>query len=233
MAHLDHKSTTDDHLNCLSPSSRVLVGPGRTVTVTVNLIVPNTAVSGQRNKVTFTARGVTDVQQAVYFTVAGQNPIQDSWAPNLYWTYGSRCEWKTNAGVCSQHVWSVEITAQDWDTGILRLQSSPKGLLLRTPFTAGTREPVLATYSASCCQPKVTITAYDAANNLKTITLDVTDIWLSDAAIAAVVVGCILLIVLIVLLVILCRWCIRRRKATAELPVYRSTRSRSRQERAD
>lgn len=201
------------------------------MTVTVNLFVPITAVSGQRNKVTFTARGVTDVQQSVFFTVAGQTTIQDSWAPTLNWNYGSRCEWKTNAGVCSQHVWSVEITAQDWDTGILRLQSSPKGLLLRNQFTAGTREPVTATYSASCCQPRVTITAYDAANNQKTISLDVTDIWLSDAAIAAVVVGVILLIILIILAICLCIWCRRRRKQTGELPVYRS-RARSRQERA-
>lgn len=164
--------------------------------------------------------------------MAGQSTIQDTWAPSLHWTYGSRCEWKTGPGVCSQHVWSVEITAQDTDTGILRLQSSPRGLLLRNVFTAGTREPVTATYSASCCQPRVTITAYDAANNQKTVTLDVTDIWLSDAAIAAIVVGVILLIVLIALLVVLCVWCKRRRKQTGELPVYRS-RTRSRQERAE
>lgn len=207
----------------------VLVGPGLTITVTVNLFIPNTAVSGQRNKVTFTARGVTDVQQSVWFTVAGQNPVQDTWAPNLYWNYGSRCEWKTTPGICSQHVWSVEITAQDWDTGILRLQSSPKGLLLRNGFTAGTRDPVIATYSASCCQPRVTITAFDAANNQKTVTLDVTDIWLSEAGIAAVVVGVLLFIVLVILIVILCIWCVRRRKQTQELPVYRS-RARSRQE---
>lgn len=197
--------------------------------MTVNLFVPASATSGQRNKVTFTARGVTDVQQSVFFTVAGQNTVQDSWAPNLYWNYGSRCEWKTNAGVCSQHIWSVEITAQDSDTGILRLQSQPRGLLLRNNFVAGTKEPVIATYSASCCQPRVTITAYDAANNQRTITLDVTDIWLSEAAIAAVVCGVLLFIVLVILIVILCVWCVRRKRATQELPVYRS-RARSRQE---
>ena len=197
--------------------------------MTVNLFVPASATSGQRNKVTFTARGVTDVQQSVFFTVAGQNTVQDSWAPNLYWNYGSRCEWKTNAGVCSQHIWSVEITAQDSDTGILRLQSQPRGLLLRNNFVAGTKEPVIATYSASCCQPRVTITAYDAANNQRTITLDVTDVWLSEAAIAAVVCGVLLFIVLVILIVILCVWCVRRKRATQELPVYRS-RARSRQE---
>lgn len=197
--------------------------------MTVNVFVPLTATAGTRNKITFTVRGVTDVQQAVYFTVTGNTPVQDSWAPTLSWNYGSRCEWKSNPGVCSQHVWSVEVTAQDWDTGILRLQSQPKGLLLLQPFTAGTRDPVIATYSASCCQPRVTITAYDAGNNLKTVTLDVTDIWLSDAAIAAIVVGVILFIVLVILIIIWCVWCIRRRKQSGELPVYRS-RARSRQE---
>lgn len=195
----------------------------------MHLEVPTTAPAGTRNKITFTARGVTDVQQSVFFTVAGQNTPQDNWAPSIYYTYGSRCEWKTNAGVCSQHVWSVEITAQDWDSGILRLQSVPKGLLLRNKFTAGTKEPVTATYSASCCAPRVTITAYDAANNQKTLTLDVTDLWLSEAGIAAVVCGVLLFIALVVLIVILCIWCIRRRKQSQELPVYRS-RARSRQE---
>lgn len=209
-------------------SCSVFVAGGQTIQVTVNLFVPTTAVAGQRNKVTFTARGVTDVQQSVFFTVAGQTIVQDTWAPSLYWTYGSRCEWKTNPGICSQHVWSVEITAQDGDTGLLRLQSTPKGLLLRNGFTAGTREPVTATFSASCCQPRVTIVAFDGANNQKTITLDVTDIWLSEAGIAAVVVGVILFIVLVILLVILCIWC-RRRKQAQELPIYRS-RARSRQE---
>lgn len=193
------------------------------------LVIPQSAVAGQRNKVTFTARGVTDVTQAVFFTVSGPNTVQDTWAPSLEWTYGSRCEWKTGPGVCSQHVWSLEITARDTDSGILRIQSTPKGLLLRNKFTAGTREPVTATYSASCCQPKVTITAYDISNNQRSITLDVTDIWLSEAAIAAIVVGVLLLLALIALLVILCIWCNRRRKNSQELPIYRS-RARSRQE---
>lgn len=186
------------------------------------LFVPQTAEAGTRNKVTFTSRSVSEVIQSVYFTVAGQNTVQDSSAPYIYYTYGSRCEWKTSPGTCSQHVWSVEITAQDWESGVLRVQSQPRGLLLRNVFTAGTREPVTATYSASCCQPRVTITAFDLANNQKTLTLDVTDIWLSEAAIAAIVLGVILFICLVILIVVFCIWCCKRRKASQELPIYRS-----------
>lgn len=216
------------YLPPLVPS--VWIQGGQTVTVTVNLWIPATAVTGQRNKITFTARGVTDVQQAVFFTVGNQNSAQDTWAPWVSYTYGARCEWKSSPGVCSQHVWSVDVIAQDSDTGVMRLNSAPRGLLLRNAFTAGTREPVTATYSASCCQPKVTITVYDAANNFKSIELDVRDIWLSEAGIAAVVVGVLLFIALVILIVILCVWCIRRRRKTQELPIYRS-RTRSRQER--
>lgn len=98
---------------------------------------------------------------------------------------------------------------------------------MRNAFVAGTRDSVTATYSASCCQPRVTITAFDMSNNQKTINLDVTDIWLSEAAIAAIVVGCLLLVALIILIVVLCVWCARRRKRSQELPIYRSSRSRS------
>lgn len=190
------------------------------------LQIPPTAEVGLRDRVTLTAQGIVSAVQSVYLTVSSATSTQDSSAPWMYWTYGSRCEWRSSPGNCAGHVWSVEISAHDWETGILRIQSQPRGLLYRNQFIAGTRDPVLATYSASCCQPRVTITAFDLANNQKSVSLDVRDIWLSEAAIAAVVLGCILLIILIILLIVLCCWCYRRKRASRDLPVYRTERTR-------
>ncbi|XP_055678700.1 uncharacterized protein LOC129787270 [Lutzomyia longipalpis] len=220
----------DEHrfLRTINPPQANL-GPGQTLVVTVVLQIPPTVEVGLRDRVTFTANGIVNVVQSVYVTVSSATSTQDSSAPWMYWTYGSRCEWRSSPGNCAGHVWSVEVSAQDWETGVLRIQSQPRGLLYRNQFTAGTRDPVLATYSASCCQPRVTITAFDLANNQKSISLDVRDIWLSEAAIAAVVLGCILLIILIVLLIFLCRWCYQRKRASRDLPVYRTERTRMEQ----
>uniref|UniRef100_A0A1B0DHK7 Uncharacterized protein n=1 Tax=Phlebotomus papatasi TaxID=29031 RepID=A0A1B0DHK7_PHLPP len=213
----------------ISPQSRLMASPGTTAmtfVVTVVLQIPPTAEVGLRDRVTLTAQGIVSAVQSVYLTVSSATSTQDSSAPWMYWTYGSRCEWRSSPGNCAGHVWSVEISAHDWETGILRIQSQPRGLLYRNQFIAGTRDPVLATYSASCCQPRVTITAFDLANNQKSVSLDVRDIWLSEAAIAAVVLGCILLIILIILLIVLCCWCYRRKRASRDLPVYRTERTR-------
>ncbi|KAG5672857.1 hypothetical protein PVAND_002946 [Polypedilum vanderplanki] len=87
-------------------------------------------------------------------------------------------------------------------TGLLSMRSTPEGLVLRSPFVAGTNEEVTATYSASCCEPRVTITAYDLNRNQRTLQLNVDDPWLSEYGIATVVLACLFLILLIILIVI-------------------------------
>lgn len=62
----------------------------------------------------------------------------------MWWGYGSRCEGKTGAGQCASSVWSLEVSAQDTDTGILRIQSRPPGIIVRNAFTAGTTNEVKA-----------------------------------------------------------------------------------------
>lgn len=116
----------------------------------------------------------------------------------------------------------MEIVAQDWETGLLRLQATPAGLINRNTFTVGTNQPLRATYTASCCQPKVTLVAYDIAGNQRTHNIDVRDVVLSEASIAAIVLGVLLLILLIVLIVILVVWCCRRKRVSHDLPSYRS-----------
>ena len=116
------------------------------------------------------------------------------------------------------------MTAQDPDTGILRIQSRPAGITIRTAFTAGTNNEVKATYTSSCCTTRVSITVFDVAGNQRSATVDVTEFILNEASIAAIALGVILLIIIILLLVALIVWCCKKRKQSRELPVYRSSR---------
>jgi hypothetical protein len=113
--------------------------------------------------------------------------------------------------------WSVEVVARDWESGLMSLRSNPEGLLIRAPYTAGTTEEVKATYSASCCEPRVSITAYDLNRNQHSIILDVNAPWLSEYAIATVVLAVLFFILLIILIVIWVRWCCKRRQKDANL----------------
>lgn len=146
----------------------------------------------------------------------------------IYWKYGSRCYGRTEHGRCAGSIWSLEITTIDTDTGILRIQSTPSGLLIRDQYTAGTTQEVKATYSASCCTPRVSITSYDLAGNQKTITLDVTEYYLEPMEIVAIVLGVILLIIIIAAIVWAIVYCCKKHRNTRELPVYRSRSERDR-----
>lgn len=121
----------------------------------------------------------------------------------------------------------MEITTFDTESGILRVQSNPKGILARSKFTAGTRDEIKATYSASCCSPRVTITSYDVAGNQKTISIDVNDIYLGTAEIIAIILGVILIVVIIVAIIMAIIYCCKR-KESRDLPVYRGRAERDR-----
>lgn len=146
----------------------------------------------------------------------------------IYWRYGSRCYGRTDAGRCADSIWSLDITTVDHDTGILRVQSTPRGLLIRDRYTAGTTQEVKATYSASCCTPRVSITSYDLAGNQKTITLDVNEFYLEPIEIVAIVLGSILLLVIIIAIIWTIVYCCKKHRNTRELPVYRSRAERER-----
>uniref|UniRef100_A0A182PA51 Uncharacterized protein n=1 Tax=Anopheles epiroticus TaxID=199890 RepID=A0A182PA51_9DIPT len=207
-------------LRSLNPG-QVTLNPGASVLVTVALVVTPTAEIGSRDKVTFSTTGVDTVSQSAWVTVSDSAGLADSTRPSLWYTYSSRCEGRSTPATCTGAFWTLEVMARDWETGLMRISSSPAGLLYKTPFTAGTRDEVRASYTASCCQPRVTVTAYDVSRNVRSLNLDVTDIWLNDAGIAAVVLGVLLFIALIILLVLLIRYCIRKRRQSKELPIYR------------
>ncbi|KAL7020307.1 hypothetical protein ACKWTF_011464 [Chironomus riparius] len=182
--------------------------PHQRESVRVTIMIPQGTELGIKDKITLTSQSIVQTQQSVAVTVT-TNGVVDSWQPRLWYTYSTRCDWRWN---CVGGIWSVEVVARDYETGMLSLRSNPEGLLLRAPFTAGTTEEVHATFSASCCEPKVSITAYDLNRNQRTLQLDVDWPWLSEYGIATVVLGCLFFILLIILIVIWVRWCIKRRR---------------------
>ncbi|XP_070505975.1 uncharacterized protein [Chironomus tepperi] len=191
--------------------------PNQKESIRVTILVPQGTESGMKDVITLTSQSLIQTQQSVVVTVAS-NGVVDAWQPRLWYTYNTRCDWRWN---CVGGVWSIEVVARDYESGLLSLKSNPEGLLLRAPFIAGTNEEVTATYSASCCEPRVTITAYDLNRNQRTIQLNVDEPWLSEYGIATVVLACLFLILLIILIVIWVRWCISRRRAARDLPSYR------------
>ena len=129
---------------------------------------------------------------------------------------------------CQTRIWTLDISAQDWQTGIMRLQSTPSsGLIYRNSYTVGSTEPLKASYIATCCDPKVSLLAHDAAGNQRAVTIDVRDFVLDEAGIAAVVLGALLLLLLIILIIVSIVWCCRRRRVVLDLPTYRSHSTRS------
>ncbi|XP_055913466.1 uncharacterized protein LOC129947054 [Eupeodes corollae] len=209
-------------LRTLDPQS-IFLPAGQTTTVTVTVLIPNSTPQGTRDTIKFTCLGSGQVFQSVELRVITTIDAEDTTPPSVTWQFGSRCDnVRTDTAACFEKYWSLDIVAQDWETGLLRLQSTPSGLINRNSFTVGTNQPLRTTYSANCCQPKVTLIAYDIAGNQKTYNIDVRDMVLSEASIAAIVLGALLLILLIILIVILVMWCLKRRRASHDLHSYRS-----------
>ncbi|XP_017068484.2 LOW QUALITY PROTEIN: uncharacterized protein LOC108106116 [Drosophila eugracilis] len=200
-----------------------------TATVRLTVLVPTGTAQGTTDRITFTNYGRETSTLAVNLKVVTSIDAQDSTGPTLSWEFGNRCDYLTpESQNCGERFWTVDVTAQDWQSGMLRLQATPpEGLFYRNYYTAGSTEPLKATYMASCCEPKVSLIAIDAAGNQRNLTIDVRDVYLSEAAIAAICLGAILLLLLIAALIWSIVWCCRRRKTTLELPTYRSHSTRS------
>nr|XP_016936221.1 uncharacterized protein LOC108014575 [Drosophila suzukii]XP_016936230.1 uncharacterized protein LOC108014575 [Drosophila suzukii]XP_016936238.1 uncharacterized protein LOC108014575 [Drosophila suzukii] len=212
----------------LSPT-RLNLRAQETATVRLTVLVPTGTAQGTTDRITFTNYGRETSTLAVNLKVVTSIDALDSTGPTLSWEFGSRCDYLTPESLnCGERFWTLDVTAQDWQSGMLRLQATPpEGLFYRNYYTAGSTEPLKATYMASCCEPKVSLVAIDAAGNQRSLTIDVRDVYLNEAAIAAICLGVILLLLLIAALIWSIVWCCRRRKTTLELPTYRSHSTRS------
>ncbi|CAG9790557.1 unnamed protein product [Diatraea saccharalis] len=119
---------------------------------------------------------------------------------------------------------SGNLTVRDAVSGLLRLSSSPVGLTYDSNFVSGSREEVVATYRATCCAPRLVVTAVDAMGNANSHVVDISG-YITGAGIAAIVLGVVLAIGLIALIVFLIAFCVRRRRESRELPYSTSSRN--------
>lgn len=93
------------------------LSPSQTATIIVTAALPSNVEVGTRDKITFYAQGQTTVSQAAYLTVASSTGSQDNVLPSISYTYGSRCEGKIAAGQCTGNIWTLDIIAQDSESG--------------------------------------------------------------------------------------------------------------------
>ncbi|XP_055371460.1 uncharacterized protein LOC129605617 [Condylostylus longicornis] len=213
---------TKSYLRAVTPNS-IFIRPGETLTVRLFLLIPPGAKIGTVDDITFTLEGQNQVTQSAQLKIISRDENQDRNPPYVTWSFGTRCEnTYYNQRECNSKFWTLDVFAQDYETGLLRISSTPNGIIPRSPFTAGTTEPVRTVYTSSCCEPRVTIMVYDVAGNQRTYTIDVRDIVLTEASIAAIVLGVILLILLIGLLIGLIVWCCKRKRSRSRDLSFRS-----------
>ncbi|XP_026325677.1 uncharacterized protein LOC113234551 isoform X2 [Hyposmocoma kahamanoa] len=209
-------------LRGINPTSQ-RIDSGQTANVIVTVGITPTAQPGARDLITFTAYGLEQVSISAYVYV--QNPGQtpnDIWSPEVRHNFQGSCIGRQGSD-CAQHVWSATIIARDAVGGLLRVTSSPIGLTYDSNFISGTREEVISTYRATCCAPRVMITAVDAFGNANSYVVDISN-YFTSAAIAAIVLGVFLFIALVAVIVFIIYWCVKRRRESAELPYTASSR---------
>ncbi|XP_038220414.1 uncharacterized protein LOC119838515 [Zerene cesonia] len=207
-------------LTGIEPSSQT-VASGQTVTVIVSLLISATAQPGARDLITFTAYGNEAVSISAYVYVLNQGQsINDASPPSIRHNFQGSCLLKQGSD-CNEHVWSATIIARDSEGGLLRLTSSPQGVIYDSNFISGSRDDVTATYRATCCSPRVVVNAVDAFGNTNSYIVDISN-YFPPSAIAAIALGIILFIGILVLIIFLIYWCVKRRKEVRELPTYTS-----------
>ncbi|XP_060822052.1 uncharacterized protein LOC132910400 [Bombus pascuorum] len=189
--------------------------PGQMSNVAVDLIVPDNVAPDTANTVTLFILGTEIKEKSVYLYVKGSlSKLTDDVKPTTEYSFNNNCAGKLVKDQCYKSRWSVDITIQDYDSGLKRVISSLNNVYPRTEFISGTRSPVTFYYSATCCDKTVKITAIDLLDNYSTITIDVTA-WnnLSEAEIAAITVGALMALLFIIAITVLIIYCIRKRKS--------------------
>ncbi|KAF5294840.1 hypothetical protein FQA39_LY00324 [Lamprigera yunnana] len=156
-------------LQQMQPRSTWL-NPKQTAVVTVELRIPNVATSAYRNLVTFSILGAERVQKSVLVFITN-SIVSDNEKPRLTYRYTSDCT-DILLGNCEDGTWTIEVTAEDKESGLLQLSSSPKGLYFPNNYIAGTTEPIVGLYGGSCCQSKIQLTAIDLFNNRRSYIAD-------------------------------------------------------------
>ncbi|XP_031837406.1 uncharacterized protein LOC116429086 isoform X1 [Nomia melanderi] len=189
--------------------------PGQMSSIAVDIVIPDNTSPDTANTVTLFIQGTEIKEKSAYIYVQGSlSKLTDDVKPKIEYSFNNNCAGKLDKNHCYKSRWSVDISIQDYDSGLKRVISSSNDVYPRTEFISGTRSLVTFFYSATCCDTTTKITAIDLLDNYNTITIDVTE-WnnLSEAQIAAIAVGALLALLLIIFIIILIIYCIRRRKS--------------------
>ncbi|XP_013162945.1 PREDICTED: uncharacterized protein LOC106114331 [Papilio xuthus] len=208
-------------LRSIEPSSQTIQS-GQTLNVIVNLLISTAAQPGVRDFITFTAYGLDQISISAYVYVVNPNESQvDTFAPEVRHSYQGHCIGRMGND-CAEHTWSATVYARD-SGGLLRITSTPLGLMAAQDktFISGTREEVVTVYRSTCCSTRVVVNAVDIYGNTNSYTMDISN-YITDAGIAAIVLGVLLIIALIAIIIFLITWCVRKRKSSRELPSYAS-----------
>ncbi|KAK1136507.1 hypothetical protein K0M31_001057 [Melipona bicolor] len=207
-------NSTPFRLYNVQPTS-IWIYPGQTSNIAIDVIIPNNAAPDTANTVTLSILGTEIKEKSVYLYVQGSLlKLTDDVKPTMEYFFNDNCAGKLEKDRCYKSRWSIDITIQDYDSGLKRVISSVNNIYPRTEFIGGTRSPITFYYSATCCDKTVKITAIDLLNNQHTMTIDVTA-WnnLSEAQIAAITMGALLALLFLIVIIVSIIYCIQRRKS--------------------
>ncbi|CAD1481294.1 unnamed protein product, partial [Heterotrigona itama] len=207
-------NSTPFRLYNVQPTS-TWVYPGQMCNIEIDLVIPNNVAPDTANTVTLSILGTEIKEKSVYLYVQGSlSKLTDDIKPTMEYSFNDNCAGKLEKDRCYKSRWSIDITIQDYDSGLKRVISSVNNIYPRTEFIGGTRSPVTFYYSATCCEKTVKITAIDLLNNYNTMTIDVTE-WnnLSEAQIAAITMGALLALLLLIVIIVSIIYCIQKRKS--------------------
>lgn len=193
------------------------IHPGGSIPVTVTGPFPNIQ-QGTTHIIQFSTHPFwapyPTVNRAVYLSL-GVPSVSDSYLPTISYSVKNNCK-NVPQESCSTSTWNMEATVQDSNSGLISVISNPVGAEFLTSFIAGTTEEVPIAYTASCCRPTVDIKVTDARGNYITRHIDANadNEVLSDAEIAAIVLGVMLILIIIVVIVLAILLCKKRRSLT-------------------
>ncbi|XP_068239453.1 von Willebrand factor A domain-containing protein 7-like [Palaemon carinicauda] len=195
--------------------SRVSLGRNDSVKLNLYMNIPRDSLPSTTSTLVVTATSVRgDTSYAIaHLSVSPVNhsrlvkrdarlnsKYQDQVPPTITESGRTSCAGYLNPQDCN-HQWSVKFRLEDSYPGLLKVTTTPDygGI----PFFSSGVQTLDVFYSATCCQPRVTIYAYDLALNLNSLTVDNSGpANLSAGAVSGIVIGTIALIVLLLLLVV-------------------------------
>ncbi|EEB18402.1 conserved hypothetical protein [Pediculus humanus corporis] len=191
-----------------------ILQPSNSITVTVTLQKMTSPITNPISNLTF----YVFVQNKPFTrsAIVSLYPQTDNdWTPpKINYKFKGDCTLYSEPQNCEKGFWSLELAAQDDESGILKILSEPYGLLFEPYFMAGTKELVTAHYTATCCKSKVDFWVEDVKGNFVKQSFDVFN---------PIVVGVFLLLFIIVAVIVAIIFIRQKNKRSLVIPKARSS----------